>query len=220
MICSECKKNPAILFYEKIDNGKSTMEGLCYDCAKKKGIDATEVLAKQQDLLSKDKINLADMNKQLESIFKDFAENLGIKNLENIDGAITFGNLDGEENDDDMDEEKPKIAGAAIPLGRKCADMGKREDLDGRSIVKQENGKKQIKNDKKKDAKTNKKKKYLDTYGTNLTNKAKNNQLDIVIGRDKEIQRVIQILNRRSKNNPCLIGEPGVGKTAIAQGWQ
>ena len=83
---------------------------------------------------------------------------------------------------------------------------------------KQENDQKQIKKDKKKNVKTNKKKKYLDTYGTNLTNKAKNNELDIVIGRDKEIQRVIQILNRRSKNNPCLIGEPGVGKTAIAQG--
>ena len=63
-----------------------------------------------------------------------------------------------------------------------------------------------------------KKKSFLDIYGTNLTNKAKNNELDIVIGRDREIQRVIQILNRRSKNNPCLIGEPGVGKTAIAQG--
>ena len=218
MICSECKKNPAILFYEKIDNGKSTMEGLCYDCAKKKGIDATEVLAKQQDLLSKDKINLADMNKQLESIFKDFAENLDINNLENIDGAITFGNLDGEENDDDMDEEKPKIAGAAIPLGSIFSNMFTPKNVNSENSEKQENGKKQIKNDKKKDAKTNKKKKYLDTYGTNLTNKAKNNQLDIVIGRDKEIQRVIQILNRRSKNNPCLIGEPGVGKTAIAQG--
>ena len=218
MICSECKKNPAILFYEKIDNGKSTMEGLCYDCAKKKGIDATEVLAKQQDLLSKDKINLADMNKQLESIFKDFAENLDINNLENIDGAITFGNLDGDENDDDMDEEKPKIAGAAIPLGSIFSNMFTPKNVNSENSEKQENGKKQIKNDKKKDSKTNKKKKYLDTYGTNLTNKAKNNQLDIVIGRDKEIQRVIQILNRRSKNNPCLIGEPGVGKTAIAQG--
>ena len=66
--------------------------------------------------------------------------------------------------------------------------------------------------------KAKKKKKYLDTFGTNLTQKAKNNELDMVIGRDKEIQRVIQILNRRTKNNPCLIGEPGVGKTAIAQG--
>ncbi len=158
------------------------------------------------------------MNKQLESIFKDFAENLDINNLENIDGAITFGNLDGEENDDDMDEEKPKIAGAAIPLGSIFSNMFTPKNVNSENSEKQENGKKQIKNDKKKDAKTNKKKKYLDTYGTNLTNKAKNNQLDIVIGRDKEIQRVIQILNRRSKNNPCLIGEPGVGKTAIAQG--
>lgn len=217
MICSECKKNPAILFYEKIDNGKSTMEGLCYDCAKKKGIDATEVLAKQQDILSKDKINFADMNKQLESIFKDFAENLDLNNLENIDGAITFGNIDDEEDSDVEDEEKPKIAGAAIPLGSIFSNMFAQKN-DNNNNQKQDNDKKQTKNDKKKDTKTNKKKKYLDTYGTNLTNKAKNNQIDIVIGRDKEIQRVIQILNRRSKNNPCLIGEPGVGKTAIAQG--
>ena len=217
MICSECKKNPAILFYEKIDNGKSTMEGLCYDCAKKKGIDATEVLARQQDVLSKDKINFADMNKQLENIFKDFAENLDLNNLENIDGAITFGNIEDDDDEDMDDEEKPKIAGAAIPLGSIFSNMFAQKN-DNNNNQKQDNDKKQTKNDKKKDSKTNKKKKYLDTYGTNLTNKAKNNQIDIVIGRDKEIQRVIQILNRRSKNNPCLIGEPGVGKTAIAQG--
>lgn len=215
MICSECKKNPAILFYEKIDNGKSTMEGLCYDCAKKKGINATEVLSKQQDVLAKDKINLSDMNKQLETIFKDFAENLDINNLGNIEGAIAFGDL-GDEEDVDYDEEKPKIAGAAIPLGSIFSNMfsqNKQENNDN-----QNDEKKTVKVEKKKDSKQNKKKKYLDTYGTNLTNKAKNNELDLVIGRDKEIQRIIQILNRRSKNNPCLIGEPGVGKTAIAQG--
>lgn len=77
---------------------------------------------------------------------------------------------------------------------------------------------KKVKIEKKKNKKTNKKKKFLDTFGTNLTEKAKNNQLDMIIGREKEIQRIVQILNRRSKNNPCLIGEPGVGKTAIAQG--
>ena len=222
MICSECKKNPAILFYEKIDNGKSTMEGLCYDCAKKKGIDATEVLAKQQDILSKDKINFADMNKQLENIFKDFAENLDINNLENIDGAITFGEFEDEDDENPDDEEKPRIAGAAIPLGSIFSNMfaqrNNNNNNNDNDNKKQNDSQKQTKNDKKKDSKTNKKKKYLDTYGTNLTNKAKNNQIDIVIGRDKEIQRMIQILNRRSKNNPCLIGEPGVGKTAIAQG--
>lgn len=218
MICSECKKNPAILFYEKIDNGKSTMEGLCYDCAKKKGINATEVLSKQQDILAKDKINLADMNKQLETIFKDFAENLDISNLENIDGAITFADLSDDE-DSDYDEEKPKIAGAAIPLGSIFSNMFShdKQNNDGQN-TNQDSEKKKVKADKKQENKQNKKKKYLDTYGTNLTNKAKNNQLDIVVGRDKEIQRIIQILNRRSKNNPCLIGEPGVGKTAIAQG--
>ena len=75
------------------------------------------------------------------------------------------------------------------------------------------NERKKVKVDKK-----NKKRKALDTFGTNLTNKAKNGQLDAVIGRNKEIQRIIQILNRRSKNNPCLIGEPGVGKTAVVEG--
>ena len=215
MICSECKKNPAILFYEKIDNGKKTMEGLCFNCAKKKGINATEVLANQQDILSKDKINFADMNKQLENIFKDFAENLDINNLGNIEGAITFGDL-GDDGDSYDDEEKPKIAGAAIPLGSIFSNMFSQNKNENNE--KTENNKKQANSDKKKETKQNKKKKYLDTYGTNLTNKAKNNQLDLVIGRDKEIQRIIQILNRRSKNNPCLIGEPGVGKTAIAQG--
>ena len=215
MICSECNKNPAVIFYEKTDDGKKTLAGLCYDCAKKKGIDATEVLAKQQDILSKDKINLNDMNKQLENIFKDLAENIDINNLENIEGAITFGNVD-EDGENEDDEERPKFAGAAIPLGSIFSNMFNGQKTNSEN---QENeSKKTIRVEKKKNVKQSKKKKFLDTYGTNLTNKAKNNELDLVIGRDKEIQRVIQILNRRSKNNPCLIGEPGVGKTAIAQG--
>ena len=215
MICSECNKNPAVIFYEKTDDGKKTLAGLCYDCAKKKGIDATEVLAKQQDILSKDKINLNNMNKQLENIFKDLAENIDINNLENIEGAITFGNVD-EDGESDEDEERPKFAGAAIPLGSIFSNMFNGQKTNSEN---QENeSKKTIRVEKKKNVKQSKKKKFLDTYGTNLTNKAKNNELDLVIGRDKEIQRVIQILNRRSKNNPCLIGEPGVGKTAIAQG--
>ena len=211
MLCSECKKNPAILFYEKIDDGKKTMEGLCYDCAKAKGINATETLAHQQDLLSKDKVNLNDMSKQLETIFKDLAENINLEDIENIDGAITFN---AEDTDGD-DENSPKFAGAAIPLGALFSNM-----MGNNSSQSEEdsNGRKKVKVEKKKNQKNSKRKKYLDTYGTNLTLKAKNNELDLVIGRDREIQRMIQILNRRSKNNPCLIGEPGVGKTAIAQG--
>ncbi|CDB32409.1 aTPase AAA-2 domain protein [Clostridium sp. CAG:575] len=219
MICSECNKNPAILFYDKIENGKSTMQGLCYDCAKKKGIDATEVLAKQQDILSKDKINLGDMNKQFESIFKDLAQNLDLNNLEDIEGAITIKDIREDEDDDsdEFDEEKPKFAAAAIPLGSIFSNMFHPKNEDS-TKEQSSTTSKSTKNDNKKTENKNKKKKYLDTYGTNLTNKAKDGQLDLVIGRDKEIQRIIQILNRRSKNNPCLIGEPGVGKTAIAQG--
>ena len=209
MLCSECNKNQAILFYKKIEDGKESLEGYCYDCAKKKGINPTEVLAKQNDILSKDKININDMTKQFETIFKDLAENINLEDIENMEGAITFDN----QNDDDPDA--PRISGAAIPIGSIFSNMFQNNNKED---AEQSSNRKKVKVEKKKNKKTNKKKKFLDTFGTNLTEKAKNNELDIVIGRDKEITRVIQILNRRSKNNPCLIGEPGVGKTAIAQG--
>ncbi|MGN1297410.1 MAG: AAA family ATPase [Clostridia bacterium] len=216
MLCSECNKNPAILFYKKIENGKESLEGYCYDCAKKKGINPTEVLANQNDILSKDKININDMTKQFETIFKDLAENINLEDIENMEGAITFETQD-ENNDDN---ESPKIAGAAIPLGSIFSNMFQNKSSREEAEEQEEssNSRKKVKVEKKKNKKQNKKKKFLDTYGTNLTDKAKNNQLDMVIGREKEIQRIVQILNRRSKNNPCLIGEPGVGKTAIAQG--
>lgn len=214
MLCSECNQNPAILFYKKIENGKESMEGYCYDCAKKKGINPNEVLAKQSDILSKDKVNLSDMTKQFESIFKDLAENINLEDIENIEGAITFENTDSN-----ADEDAPKIAGAAIPLGSIFSNMFNGQNHKDKEEQEEPiSARKKVKVEKKKMAKQNKKKKFLDTYGTNLTSKAKNNELDIIVGRDKEIQRIVQILNRRSKNNPCLIGEPGVGKTAIAQG--
>ncbi len=213
MLCSDCNKNTAILFYNKVENGKESLEGLCYDCAKKRGINPLEVLSKQNDVLSGDKVNLEDMTKQFETIFKDLAENINLEDIGNMDGAITFSNVDNSDTDN------PKVSGAAIPLGSLFSNMfggsnSPKQDAENSS----ENDRKKVKVDKKKNVKQNKKKKFLDTFGTNLTNKAKNSELDIVIGRDKEIQRMVQILNRRSKNNPCLIGEPGVGKTAIAQG--
>ena len=216
MLCSECNENPAILFYKKIENGKESLEGYCYNCAKKKGINPNEVLYKQSEILSNDKINMSDMTKQLETIFKDLAENINLEDIENIEGAITF-DASGENGIDD--DSSQRITGAAIPLGSIFANMfnnpnkNQNDEQDEPSY-----GRKKVKVEKKKNVKASKKKKFLDTYGTNLTNKAKNNELDLVIGRDKEIQRIVQILNRRSKNNPCLIGEPGVGKTAIAQG--
>ena len=212
MLCSECNKNPAILFYKKIENGKESLEGYCYDCAKAKGINPNEVLYKQNEILSKDNVNLNDMTKQFETIFKDLAENINLEDIENIDGAITF-----ENNVDDNGDGSGKVSGAAIPLSSLFSNMfGNSNTANNEQEL--NNGRKKVKVEKKKNTKQNKRKKFLDTYGTNLTAKAKNNELDIVIGRDNEIKRIIQILNRRSKNNPCLIGEPGVGKTAIAQG--
>ena len=149
------------------------------------------------------------MNKQLEGLFKNLSENLG-----SIDG-IELGAIPINEEDDVQDDENeaPRVFAGAIPLGSLFGNIfGGPEAQTQQASNGNGNIKKKVKPEKKK----NKKKKFLDTYGTNLTFKAQNNELDMVIGRDKELQRVIQILNRRSKNNPCLIGEPGVGKTAIA----
>ena len=214
MLCSKCHKNPAVLFFEKDPHSKE-LEGLCFNCAKEQGIDPVDTLARQNDILSKGTVNIDEMKNQFETMFKDFAENINLEDLGKLDGAITFGtddlNDDGIENIDG-----PKIAGAAIPIGSIFSEMfGKNSST---SVDPQGNSRKKVKVEKKKNQKQSKKKKYLDTFGSNLTNKAKNGELDIIIGRDKEIQRIVQILNRRSKNNPCLIGEPGVGKTAIAQG--
>ena len=117
MLCSECNENPAILFYKKIENGKESMEGYCYNCAKKKGINPTEVLADQNNILSGDKVNLNDMTKQFETIFKDLAENINLEDIQNIEGAITF------ESDNDNPDEPNKISGAAIPLGSIFSNM-------------------------------------------------------------------------------------------------
>ena len=92
MLCSECNKKPAILFYKKIENGKESLEGYCYDCAKKKGIDPTQVISEQNNLLSKNPNPINDMTKQLETIFKDLAENIILEDIENMERAITFDN--------------------------------------------------------------------------------------------------------------------------------
>ena len=207
MLCSMCNKYQASIFSSKITpDGKREMEGLCINCAKKQGINTDEILKAQSQTIFNQNAN--DVNKQLEGLFQNLSENLG-----DIDG-IQFGAIPASqfEDDNDSDEpQEPKVFAGAIPLGSIFGNL-----FGGQGQPQEANGtiKKKVKPEKKKNA--NKKKKYLDTYGTNLTFKAQNNELDAVIGRDKELQRVIQILNRRSKNNPCLIGEPGVGKTAIA----
>ena len=210
MLCSQCNKNNAVVFINKQDeNGNTSLEGLCYDCAKKRGINPVDHLMKQANLSEND---INNMTKQFESMFKDMSENMNFSDMsENLQDSLNNeeDNLDAENN------ENPEMQFGAIPLGSIFSSMLGMNDGNSMSNDDSSSGseKKKVKVDKK-----SKKKKVLDTYGTNLTQKARNNQLDSVIGRDKEIQRMIQILNRRSKNNPCLIGEPGVGKTAIAQG--
>ena len=210
MLCSNCKKNTAVVFINKKNNeGKQELDGLCYECAKKMGINPFDTLMKQANLSEKD---LNDMTNQFEEMFKDMTANMNLSEI----NPDTLSKITEESNDDDNLDNQASSFGA-IPLGSIFSNMFGSSDVNNSEQQEEtssnSNERKKVKVDKK-----NKKRKALDTFGTNLTNKAKNGQLDAVIGRNKEIQRIIQILNRRSKNNPCLIGEPGVGKTAIAQG--
>lgn len=206
MLCSICKKNTAVIFVnQQNSSGETETIGYCYECAKKKGINPLNTFSNNNSNLSNEDIN--NMTNQLNEMFKDLSSNLSLQGLNPDDLDDNSDTL----NDEDS-ENKPM--GFAIPLGSIFSGMfGSKDGSDSTS-----NGtsseKKSVKTEKKQD----KKRRTLNAYGTNLTEKAKNGQIDAVIGRDKEISRMIQILNRRTKNNPCLIGEPGVGKTAIAQG--
>ena len=206
MLCSICKKNTAVIFVnQQNSSGETETIGYCYECAKKKGINPLNTFSNNNSNLSNEDIN--NMTNQLNEMFKDLSSNLSLQGLNPDDLDDNSDTL----NDEDS-ENKPM--GFAIPLGSIFSGMfGSKDGSDSTS-----NGtsseRKSVKTEKKQD----KKRRTLNAYGTNLTEKAKNGQIDEVIGRDKEISRMIQILNRRTKNNPCLIGEPGVGKTAIAQG--
>ena len=183
MLCSVCHKNVAVIFTKRIDGEKTTTEGFCYECAKKKGINPLEVLAEQSGITDE---QLDNISQQFESILGELTEEMNQGNLENMEEQGNLGSI--------------------------FSNMftGKKEEA--------KDSKKQSGNTKVKTKQKEKKKSFLDIYGTNLTAKARNNEIDEVVGRNVEIERVIQILNRRLKNNPCLIGEPGVGKTAIANG--
>ena len=206
MICSVCNKNTAVVFLNKIENGKKTVEGLCYNCAKEKGINPLEVLAKNANITNEE---LEDMSNQFESILKDFSENMNLEAL-----GITQEDLENFENMEEAAEESENPMKNIFGIF-KATNSNDTSNSNAENESQDSSSGKTVKVQKKE---KNKKKKFLDTYGTNLTDKAKNGLLDVVIGREQEIERMIQILNRRSKNNPCLIGEPGVGKTAIAQG--
>ena len=184
MLCSVCHKNVAVIFAKRIEGDKSQTEGLCYECAKKKGINPLEFLVQQSGLTDE---QLQDMSNQFDSILGDITGDMSPEEIENLENqSANLGSIFSN------------MFGGAAP------------EAEGQKNEKS--------NTKVKTKPKEKKKSFLSIYGTNLTEKARRNELDEVVGRNIEIERVIQILNRRMKNNPCLIGEPGVGKTAIANG--
>ncbi len=209
MLCSICKKNEATIFInKKLPDGSTATEGICESCAKKKGINPLQGGIATVNLSEND---IQNMTNQIQNMLNNVTNNLDIDELD----EISKEELE-EMNQMDPEEMKNMFHGTAIPIGAIFSNMFGNKNAEENSQKKSSSS--EEKKVKKEKNKKEKKRKALETYGTNLTAKAKNNQLDAVIGREKEIERIIQILNRRSKNNPCLIGEPGVGKTAIAQG--
>ena len=220
-LCSECKKNTAVVFINKVVNGTPSVEGLCLACAKKKGINPLSSLMKQYGATDEE---IDNMNRQFDEIIESMDNNPDGNPLSDmmggmgIDGAPSF---DGMPNDESADGQNP--GGTPIDAFTRMFDkiitgLGNNGPKEANY---QENGsnKEQSTDTKTTPRRTKeKKRKYLDAFGTNLTLKAKEGKIDRLIGREKELERLTQILNRRSKNNPCLIGEPGVGKTAIANG--
>ena len=186
-LCSVCKKNPAVVFVNKIVDGKPHMDGLCLACAKERGINPLASMMQQYGASEED---IENLNNQFNEIMDSMSE---IEMPEEM--------LEGMEND----PENPSSLASMM-----ASMFGKKDEKSSSTSQKQ--------NENNTEKNKSKKRKILDTYGINLTEKAKNGEIDVLIGRDNEIERVTQILNRRTKNNPCLIGEPGVGKTAIAQG--
>ena len=196
IMCSNCKKRPAVVFITSVQGNEKKNEGLCLTCARERKIpqvseymDRLGITDDELDQLSDQMMGMLDgdsFEMGGSGIMPDFISNMfGISNS----GA-------GDNDDDDDDANTPDD-------GKKSSEKPEKKGFFG--------GKKEK---KKKD----KELKFLGSYCTNLSQKAADGQLDRIIGRDKEIARVVQILSRRTKNNPCLIGEPGVGKTAIAEG--
>ena len=182
-LCTKCKKNIAVVFITKIENGVTMNEGYCLKCARSLGLPQIDSVVKQMGFSEEDLDSLSD-------------------EMSNM-----FGQLDAEDGDEDEAESRT----ATFPM---------LNQLFGGNLPAQQEKSSAEKGEEEKDSKKKKSKKhkFLDSYCLDLTGRARAGKLDKVIGRDVETERVIQILNRRQKNNPCLIGEPGVGKTAIAEG--
>ena len=190
-LCSRCKKNVAVVFITRMENGKNINEGLCLKCAKNLGLPQVNEMMQRMGITDEDLDNISN---EMMSAFG------GAENLEGIDAP------DGDDEEDGKTATFPFLGRL---FGGQNGDAPTPADGAADGPGRAERGKK---NDKAA------KHKFLDSYCINLSQRARDGKLDAVIGRDEEIERVVQILNRRQKNNPCLIGEPGVGKTAIAEG--
>ncbi len=194
MVCIRCQKRPAIIFVQRMENGQMKNEGYCLHCARELHIKPVEDLMKQFGMSDEDMDNMED---RMENMMQELGDGSGSMNPFSM-----MMNMGQPREDDDGDEDLMPGSSATFPLSMNggTQEASKGEKKPGR------NGKKPPR------------RKFLDTYCENLTRKAKEGKLDDIIGRDREIYRTIQILSRRQKNNPCLIGEAGVGKTAIAEG--
>ena len=191
MLCSRCKKRVAVVFMTRMENGKTINEGLCLQCAKELGIGPVNELMEKMGITDDE---IENMNDQLMGLIDE----------------------NGEEIDPDLDPDDPDfVPGGAQTFPFFQNMFGKMNGASEQNP--QDPAEKRTRRPEKK-GKKEPKRKFLEAYCTDLTQKARDGQLDNIIGRDEEIYRVVQILNRRTKNNPCLIGEPGVGKTAIAEG--
>ncbi len=186
-LCSRCKKNYAVVFITKIENGETKNEGLCLKCAKELGIKPID-----------------DMMQRM-GITDDELDNMTDEMMNAVNGGEEL--MESPMPDDDDDEEDGRTA--TFPY---LSRLFGNSDHPQKGEAPRESGERRQQGGKKE------KRKYLETYCLNLTRKAKEGGIDHIVGREEETERVIQILNRRQKNNPCLIGEPGVGKTAIAEG--
>ncbi len=200
MMCSICKENYAVVFITKFVDGKQNQEGLCLSCAKKQGIQPVNQLIEQTGMSEEDIDNL---NKQMGNLFDNIDMDLG--NSEQPTGIEPANNNKANPIFNFINRAFPKNEETGEPADNQRDVFDDKDNKNGTRTKTQEK-------------KSLKKKKYLDMYGTNLTDMAREDKIDRVIGRNREIDRVVQILNRRGKNNPVLVGEPGVGKTAIAEG--
>ena len=215
-LCSRCKKNVAVVFITRLDapGQPGTNEGLCLKCAREMNIRPVTDMLDKMGLSEED---LEGLTNEMMSAFS------GAESMEGLMGNLAAAMGDPDRSDDDEDEEEGRTA--TFPFLNKLmgnlANPTANNSQEGDNLpidppVGGENGQ-NSKNDKG-SRKERTKRKFLENHCISLTRKAAEGKLDRMIGRDQELERVIQILNRRQKNNPCLIGEPGVGKTAIAEG--